>query len=286
MTDPWFKFYPSDWRSDPKLKMCSLPARGLWIEMIAIMHEAEPYGHLKISGVSPTPMQLAMQVGAMPDDVEKCISELENAKVFSRNRAKVIFSRRMIKDAKRRDNARINGSKGGNPSLGKTTIKSASVNPTSKGEVKAQKPEARSHIPDNKNDAKASTKKPSRASQFPEDWMPSEKAIIFCLSKGYVESQIGPMVEDCINHHKGKGNTFKDFNAAFRMWASNQIKFHGSPEQQRLKGKNNGKGFNNAQNGSGMLGAAMRSRASREDGPDIPEVRPEESDSWLLGFDE
>lgn len=40
MSDPWLKFYPTDWRSDPALKMCSLAARGLWIEMIALMHEA------------------------------------------------------------------------------------------------------------------------------------------------------------------------------------------------------------------------------------------------------
>ena len=73
-----------------------------------------------------------------------------------------------------------------------------------------------------------------RARQFPEDWTPNEKAINFCLSKGYDLTQVGQMQEDCVNHHRGKGNVFKDHNAAFRMWASNQIKFHGSAEQQRM----------------------------------------------------
>jgi len=92
-------------------------------------------------------------------------------------------------------------------------------------------------------------KKPSKkASQFPELWMPSEKAIGFCISKQYDETQIGQMVEDCINHHRGKGNTFKDHDAAFRTWASNQIKFHGTPDIQRRKA--NGQSNNSSTNTS------------------------------------
>jgi hypothetical protein len=30
--------------------MCSIGARGLWMEMMCIMHEGEPYGHLLVSG--------------------------------------------------------------------------------------------------------------------------------------------------------------------------------------------------------------------------------------------
>ena len=222
MTDPWFKFYPSDWRSDPKLKMCSLPARGLWIEMISIMHESEPYGYLKISGISPTPMQLAMQVGAMPDDVEKCLSELENAKVFSRNRAKVIFSRRMIKDAKRRDNARINGSKGGNPSLGKTTTKSSSVNPTSKGEVKAQKPEARGQRPDKKKVTKVTTKK--IGTRLSEDWFLPKEYGEWAVSQGMAREQVrfeADKFKDFWISKAGKDASKLDWLATWRNWIRN-----------------------------------------------------------------
>ena len=44
---PWMKFYPADWRADPALRMCSLAARGLWMEMLSIMHEADPRGSLR-----------------------------------------------------------------------------------------------------------------------------------------------------------------------------------------------------------------------------------------------
>jgi hypothetical protein len=57
--NPWMKFYPSDWRSDPALRSCTIAARGLWIEMMAIMHEAEPYGSLLVKGKRVDKKQLA-----------------------------------------------------------------------------------------------------------------------------------------------------------------------------------------------------------------------------------
>lgn len=96
MSDPWLKFYPTDWRSDPALRMCHLSARGLWIEMIALMHEAAPYGHLLVSGRSPTNAQLAVLVGTSPDQIPELIGELESAGVFSRTREGVIFWPEMV----------------------------------------------------------------------------------------------------------------------------------------------------------------------------------------------
>jgi hypothetical protein len=47
---PWLKWFPSDWRGDPKLRLCSWEAGRLWFEMIGIMHEGEPYGYLRMEG--------------------------------------------------------------------------------------------------------------------------------------------------------------------------------------------------------------------------------------------
>jgi hypothetical protein len=98
---PWMKFYPQDWRSDEKLRMCSLSARGLWMEMLAIMHRSERYGQLLISGKIPNDAQLAVQVGAMPGEVTALLAELREAEVFSQTSAGVIYSRRMTRDQKR-----------------------------------------------------------------------------------------------------------------------------------------------------------------------------------------
>lgn len=135
--NPWMKFYPSDWRADPALRMCSLGARGLWAEVICIMHEAEPYGFLLINGAPVTDKQLASLAGTSPREVAKYMEELERGGVFSRDTSGVIYSRRMVRDKERADKDRANGGKGGNPYL------KDGVNPPVNGEDKAQKPEAR-----------------------------------------------------------------------------------------------------------------------------------------------
>lgn len=143
--NPWLKFYPLDWRGDPKLRMCSMASRGLWVELLALMHEATPYGHLLISGKSPTDTQIAVLAGAPLDQVTALLGELESQGVFSRTRDGVIYSRRMIRDEKKSAMARKNGGKGGNPSLSNDKGKSPEVNPTDNTQDKPQKPHSRSH---------------------------------------------------------------------------------------------------------------------------------------------
>jgi hypothetical protein len=120
--------------------------------MLALMHRSERYGQLLISGRVPTDAQLAVQVGALPDQVTSLLAELEEAGVFSRAASGAIYSRRMTRDHKKAENARKNGRKGGNPKLsansekqtGKSGWDNPMVKPADKGEDKAQKPEARS----------------------------------------------------------------------------------------------------------------------------------------------
>lgn len=96
---PWMKFYPADWQSDQALRLCSLAARGLWIECMAIMHRAVPYGHLVVNGRAVTEAQLGVLAGAPPDQITQLLGELEAAGVFSRTRAGVVYSRRMVEDS-------------------------------------------------------------------------------------------------------------------------------------------------------------------------------------------
>lgn len=142
---PWFKFYPSDWRADKGLRLCGAAARGLWIEMLCVMHEAKPYGHLLVNGRPLTETQLASLSGIPLDQVHALLAELENADVFSKNGKGVIYSRRMTRDARKAAKCSHAGKEGGgNPMLSDTTYK---------GHHKGQSdttfaPEARSHNPD------------------------------------------------------------------------------------------------------------------------------------------
>lgn len=130
---PWFKFNPQDWRGDAKLRLCTIGARGLWVEMLCVMHEAVPYGHLIIGGRSVSTKQMASLAGISFSDCAKYVIELELADVFSRTDDKTIFSRRMVRDKAKAEEDRNNGKAGGNPLL-KGQI-NGGVNPPVKAET-------------------------------------------------------------------------------------------------------------------------------------------------------
>lgn len=150
---PWFKFYPSDWRGDAKLRMCSIAARGLWAEMLCVMHEAEPYGHMLIEGKPVVNRQIAALAGISMAECGKLMCELESAGVYSRTEDKIIYSRRMVRDRQKADKDRENGKGGGNPKI--TDRDNGGVNPPVNGGDKAQKLEAKSQSQNQKAAAAA-----------------------------------------------------------------------------------------------------------------------------------
>lgn len=178
---PWMKWYPADWRADPKLRMCSLAARGLWADLIALMHEAEPYGHLLINGKAPTSAQLANLVGCGGSkEVDRLLAELSDADVFSRNEAGTIYSRRMVRDREKEDRDRLNGKGGGNPKISAPVIQGVNppLNPPDNGGDKAHMPEARCQRLDQDpiiapNPEPVGARSPRAApqgSRLPDDW--------------------------------------------------------------------------------------------------------------------
>lgn len=117
MKRPAFQFYPADWRKDPALSTCSLAARGLWIELMCVMHESESYGVLSINGMPMTTQQIARSVGESAAVINKLMAELRAAGVFSVTENGSIYSRRMVKDERLRNVRAESGRLGGNPSL-------------------------------------------------------------------------------------------------------------------------------------------------------------------------
>lgn len=151
---PWMKFYPADWRADPALRMCSLAARGLWVEMLSIMHEAEPYGYLLVNGRPVTDAQLAVLAAAPSDQVPSLLDELESAGVFSRTRKGVIFSRRMVRDEKKSEEGRKSVEKRWKKPISgenQPTETEGEIPPPNRGPNRnpiTKKPEARGQIPE------------------------------------------------------------------------------------------------------------------------------------------
>lgn len=141
MSQPWIKFYPRDWRGDQALRVVSLAARGLWMEMLCVMHEGSPYGHLTVGGQPVSDAVLSRLAGSTVEEVQALLVELRTAGVFRQTRAGVIYSKRLTDDHKRS----IEGRKAKEEALEK-----AKGNPrpsrVPKSPPTTQKPEARAKV--------------------------------------------------------------------------------------------------------------------------------------------
>jgi hypothetical protein len=104
------------------------------MELLCIMHEAEPRGSLLINGRPVNDRQIASLAGASLDEAKALLDELETAGVFSRESDGTIFSRRMRRDDAKAARDKANGKGGGNPTL------KVGVNPVDNGADKAQIP--------------------------------------------------------------------------------------------------------------------------------------------------
>jgi hypothetical protein len=113
----WSKFWWRDHQGDAALRACSLAARGYWLELLCVAHEANPVGHVLINGRKPNGRQMAVIAGCTEREAKKYEAELEEAGVFSRAFDGTIYCRRMVRDAEVSEQGKAWGKTGGNPTL-------------------------------------------------------------------------------------------------------------------------------------------------------------------------
>ena len=111
---PAFQFYPGDWQKDPGVRSLDYEARGIWFEMILLMHESDDRGKLMLNGKAMPEKALSQILGLSEAKTKQATSKLEAYGVASRDpETGVLMNRRMVRDeATRRARAEA-GRKGG-----------------------------------------------------------------------------------------------------------------------------------------------------------------------------
>ena len=118
---PYIRFFPTDWTGDMLLRMVGPAERGLWIDLLCLMAECEPYGHLCLSGAPMPDERAAAACGLTLDTYRALLANLESVEVTSRTDAGVIYSRRLVRDhAEFMRSSRAGKSGGGNPAIKNT----------------------------------------------------------------------------------------------------------------------------------------------------------------------
>lgn len=122
---PAFQFYPADWRKDLGVQSLGFHERGVWFEILCLMHESEDRGRLVLNGKKMSDETVARLLGLDKQSFLKTLTKLLEAGVASRGPAGELVNRRMIKDERIRLIRQEAGRKGGEISvcLSKTEAK-------------------------------------------------------------------------------------------------------------------------------------------------------------------
>jgi hypothetical protein len=115
---PAIQFYPGDWRKDPGVQALSFHDRGVWFEIILLMHESDERGKLLLNGKPMPEPALARLLGLDNQNLTTTLTTLLDFGVASRcEETGAIMCRRMLRDENLRNIRKEAGSKGGNPVL-------------------------------------------------------------------------------------------------------------------------------------------------------------------------
>ena len=137
---PSFQFYPGDWMKDPALRLCSLSARGAWMDMLCLLHECPQRGVFRSKiGKKKTAVSIKNISNSIAGCKQKTIQELiNNGVVYVARKDGALYSKRLVRDELYRLHKAKNGKKGGqirrqNPkqTLSKTQAKQGSSTSTS-----------------------------------------------------------------------------------------------------------------------------------------------------------
>ena len=95
---PALHFYVGDWRKDPGVQALDFMHRGVWLEILFLMHESEDRGKLLLNGKAMPDEALARNLGLPEADTKQIVSKIEAYGVASRDDDGMLYCRRMVRD--------------------------------------------------------------------------------------------------------------------------------------------------------------------------------------------
>ena len=226
----WSKFWWQDWQNDKGLRLCSLAARGLWMELLCIAHESG--GYLEVNGNPLTPRQITTLVRAQDREVMRLLGELKVNGVFSVTDDGIMFCRRMVRDAERsaegRDNIRKrwgNKADGEAPSSAQPNGE-ANEDPNRVPNREPTSPPSRdpnslySEAEAEAEEDREGRRAPRATPPFPLPplWQPTVEMVEFGISLGLSDPAVQRAAERMRDWSLSKGQRLADWDAFFRNW--------------------------------------------------------------------
>jgi hypothetical protein len=115
---PAIQFYPGDWRRDIGVQSLSYHDRGVWFEVLMLMHQSERRGVLVLNGRAMPDESIGRMLGLDNQSLTTTLTNLLTSGVASREPATdALMCRRMVRDEELRKTRKECGKLGGNPVL-------------------------------------------------------------------------------------------------------------------------------------------------------------------------
>ena len=117
---PALQWYPGDWRKDPGIQALSYEERGVWFELLMLMHDCDDRGKLILNGNPITNHRLGIMLRLTEDEISQHISQFISLGVASVcETTGAVMCRRMVRDEDKRKKLSGYGRLGGNPEFEK-----------------------------------------------------------------------------------------------------------------------------------------------------------------------
>lgn len=234
---PWMKFAPDRWQRDEALRMCGAAARGVWAELICIMHKAEPYGHLLIRGKQPTDRQLSVITGLSPLEIAQGLTQLEENEVFSRTSDGTVFCRGMVRDKREHDRLSQCGKKGQRVKQQKTQGKTGGLShPLSHPLSTPSSLESEEEEESEKTLPSIPPKLGGPKTELPEEWEPqpfAEGSAAHRIESSWSEERRQSELDSFRSNHRRKGSRYSDWQDIWGGWIRNAEKFDNRDDRDR-----------------------------------------------------
>lgn len=253
MKRPSFQFYPADWSANPNLKRCTFAEKGIWLEVMCLLHDQAEYGVLRwplLEIATAVKCRVAdlralQRKGVMKGDDDT----LAEAFVYTPRSGRkdgapvtlvptqegpIWFSSRMVKDEYVRG-LRADGGAGAD---GTNTAPKATPDPAPKppfgvafGPRTSSSPSSEERSSDNlplqeTQSTVNGAAVPSKGSRLKADWSPGHDLVAYAASHGIDASETERIAEDFRDYwtaQPGQKGVKLDWSATWRRWVRTQL---------------------------------------------------------------
>ena len=263
---PSIQWYPGDWRKDPGVQALDYHHRGVWFEVLMLMHESADRGRLELNGQPMPDSAIARLLGLPADEWVQVRAALLDYGVASEDEDGALICRRTVRDEQtRRQKETLShtraeaGRKGGRatqgakqkaskteaPPLAPPQANSGGDSPhktrassgSGSSKVRAKPKQKGGSSSSSSSSSSTSVKKkapaePKKKHPIPDDWKPTEEHRQLANRE---RANLEREVEQFRDHAAATGRVLLDWDAAFRTWLRNATKFGGANRRRATK---------------------------------------------------